>query len=295
MSCRATFIACAYHSDRPRPNPRRARQAMAGNPPRRARPNASGRIGDAVMANVVDQQRIVERGSAWPLGATPTATGVNFALYSQHATEVSLLLFDTADGPPTDTIQLDQRTKFVWHAHVPGVRAGQLYGYRVGGEHRPTDGLRFNEHKLLLDPYAKALTGPVRNTSNLLLAYDPAAGEGRDLSLDTRDSAPVMPRCIVIDDAFDWQGDASPDAPLESLVIYEVHAKGFTAHPSSHVDHPGTYLGFAEKISHLVSLGVNAVELLPVHEFYVDDFLVAWAHQLLGLQLDRLLRAHGIL
>src|SRR5262245_22405401 len=155
MSCRATFIACAYHSDRPRPNPRRARQAMAGNPPRRARPNASGRIGDAVMANVVDQQRIVERGSAWPLGATPTATGVNFALYSQHATQVSLLLFDTADGPPTDTIQLDQRTKFVWHAHVRGVRAGQLYGYRVGGEYEPAQGCGFDGADAPVDAAAK--------------------------------------------------------------------------------------------------------------------------------------------
>src|SRR5262245_20353587 len=176
------------------------------------------------MASVV-----VERGAPWPLGATPTLTGVNFALYSQHATEVWLALFETADGPATDVVRLEHRTRFVWHAHLRGVRPGQLYGYRVHGEYRPRDGLRFNEHKLLLDPYAKALTGPVRNSDNLLLAYDPSAGDGRDLTLDTRDNAPVMPKCIVIDDTFDWQGDASPDVPLESLIVYEVHAKGFTA------------------------------------------------------------------
>src|SRR5262245_36376595 len=232
--------------------------------------------------------KVVARGAAWPLGSTPTATGVNFALYSQHASAVFLLLFDVADGEPTDVIRLPEPTKYVWHAHVQGVRAGQLYGYKVQGEHRPADGLRFNEHKLLLDPYAKTMTGPVRNTDNLLLAYDPGPGTGLDLSLDTRDNTLVMPKCIVIDDAFDWQGDNSPDVPLESLIIYEVHVKGFTAHPSSRVAQPGTYLGFIEKIPHLVALGVNAVELLPVHEFYVDDFLLAsrltnyWGYNSIG-------------
>jgi glycogen operon protein len=232
--------------------------------------------------------KTVERGRAHPLGATPTPGGVNFALYSKHAGEVFLLLFDRADGLPTDVIRLEHVTRHVWHAHVRGVRAGQLYGYRVRGEHRPEHGLRFNEHKLLLDPHAKALTGPVHNPENLLLAYDPSPESGRDLSIDTRDSAPVVPKCIVVDDAFDWQGDASPDVPLESLIVYEVHAKGFTAHPSSRVEHPGSYLGFVEKIPHLVRLGVNAVELLPVQEFYVDDFLRArgltnyWGYNTIG-------------
>src|SRR5262249_37658720 len=226
------------------------------------------------MANTLEHRtsKIIERGTPYPLGATPRPGGVNFALYSKHADEVFLLLFDAADGEPTDVIRLDQQAKSVSHALVRGVGAGQLYAYKVRGEHRPAQGLRFNEHKLLLDPYAKALTGPVRNTDNLLLAYDTSPAGGGDLSLDTRDDTAAMPKCLVVDDAFDWQGDASPDAPLESLLIYEVHAKGFTAHPSSRVEHPGTYLGFIEKIPHLVRLGVNAVELLPVHEFYVDDF-----------------------
>src|SRR6185369_2758638 len=209
-------------------------------------------------------------GTHYPLGATLTPAGTNFALYSQAATEVLLLLFDRADGPPTDVIRLSGPTKRVWHAVVKGVAAGQLYGYRVRGEHRPETGRRFNDAKLLLDPYAKAITGKFRNTDNLLLAYD-ATHAARDLSLDPRDNAAVVPKGIVVDDAFDWQNDASPHVPLEELIVYEVHVKGFTAHPSSRVQHPGTYLGFIEKIPHLTALGVNAVELLPVHEFYVDD------------------------
>jgi isoamylase len=218
--------------------------------------------------------RTVEKGAAFPLGATLTPGGVNFAVYSQHATEVLLLLFGAAaDGEPTDVIPLRHRTKHIWHGLVKGLRAGQLYGYRARGEHRPEHGLRFNEHKLLLDPYAKAVTGKFRNVDNLLLAYDPQS-PARDKSLDSRDSARIVPKSIVVDDAFDWQGDTSPDIALEKLIIYEVHVKGFTAHPSSKVQFPGTYLGFIEKIPHLTRLGVNTVELLPVHEFYVEDSLI---------------------
>ena len=223
----------------------------------------------------------------YPLGATLTPDGTNFALYSQDASAVSLVLFDRADGPPTAVIPLGGPTRRIWHRFVRGVKAGQLYGYRVSGEHRPEAGRRFNEAKLLLDPYAKAVTGKFRNTDHLLLGYDPAS-EARDLSVDRRDNAAVVPKGIVVDDAFDWQDDASPHVPLEQLIVYEVHVKGFTAHPSSGVEHPGTYLGFIEKIPHLVTLGVNAVELLPVHEFYVDDFLLArgltnyWGYNSIG-------------
>ena len=223
----------------------------------------------------------------YPLGATLTPDGTNFALYSQSASAVSLVLFDRADGAPTEVIPLGGPTRRVWHRFVPGVKAGQLYGYRVHGAHRPEAGYRFNDAKLLLDPYAKAVTGKFRNLDNLLLGYDPAS-EARDLSLDRRDNAALVPKGIVVDDAFDWQDDASPHVPLDKLVIYEVHVKGFTAHPSAGVQHPGTYLGFIEKIPHLTALGVNAVELLPVHEFYVDDFLVArgltnyWGYNSIG-------------
>jgi glycogen operon protein len=217
--------------------------------------------------------RTVEKGAPFPLGATLSPGAVNFAIYSRHATEVFLLLFDTPDGEPTDIIPLPHRDRFIWHARVRGVNAGQLYGYKIRGEYRPEWGLRFNESKLLLDPYAKAVTGKFRNVDNLLLPYDARPGAG-EFSLDTRDNTTIVPKAIVVDDAFDWQGQCPPDLPLEKLIIYEVHLKGFTAHPSSGVQFPGTYLGFIEKIPHLTRLGINAVEFLPVHEFYTDDFLL---------------------
>ena len=211
-------------------------------------------------------------GSFHPLGATVREDGVNFAIHSRCATEVFLLLFEREDVGPSDVIRMEARDRNVWHAFVHGVRPGQLYGYKVRGPFDPSRGLRFNDRKLLLDPYAKAFTGKLANRDNLLLAYDPAH-PARDLSLDLRDNGPVVPKSIVVDDRFDWQGDAPPGIPFERLVIYEAHVKGFTAHPSSGVAHPGTYLGFIGKIPHLRSLGINAVEFLPVHEFYVDDFL----------------------
>jgi isoamylase len=218
--------------------------------------------------------RTVTKGAPFPIGATPVADGVNFAVYSRSAAEVFLLLFDAADGLPTDIIQLRHREKYIWHVKVEGLRPGQLYGYKVRGEYRPDFGLRFNDAKLLLDPYAKAVTGKFRNTANLLLPYDPNPGGGERV-LDTRDNTAIVPKAIVVDDgAFDWQNVRSPRRPLEELVIYETHVKGFTAHPSSGVTFPGTYLGFIEKIPYLAELGVNAVEFLPIHEYYVDDFLV---------------------
>ena len=216
--------------------------------------------------------RKLSPGWHYPLGATLGQGGVNFSLYSANAEEVWLLLFDRPDGDPTDIIRVQDRDRFAWHVFVHGAGAGQLYGYKVRGPFDPARGLRFNDRKLLIDPYAKALTGKIVNEDNLLLAYDPG-DPARDLSLDRRENQSVVPKAIVVDDRFDWQGDAPPSIPFERMVIYETHLKGFTAHPSSKVAHPGTYLGFVEKIPHLQSLGVNAVELLPVHEFYVDDFL----------------------
>jgi glycogen operon protein len=241
----------------------------------------------------------VVKGREYPLGATVVDGGVNFALYSRNASAVFLLLFDTPNSEPTDVIQLKDRDKFVWHAEVRGVKAGQLYGYKVQGDYRPEWGLRFNVAKLLLDPYAKAVTGKFRNDDNLLLAYEAQPGGGEFLQ-DSRDTAAVAPKAVVIDDdAFDWQGDRSPDLHLEQLFIYEVHVKGFTAHPTSKVKSPGTYLGFIEKIPHLKRLGVNAVELLPVHEYYIDDFLVGrgltnyWGYNSIGFFAPELSYASG--
>jgi glycogen operon protein len=215
----------------------------------------------------------VLRGDDYPRGATPTPDGVNFVLESERADEVWLLLFERPDGEPTDVIRLEHRTRRRWHAMVAGVGPGQLYGYKVRGPWDPARGLRFNEHKLLVDPYAKALTGTLRNVDGVLLGHDADAGPDADLVMDRRDSTAVVPKAVVVDDRFDWAGDRPPRLPLSELVIYEVHLKGFTAHPSSGVRHPGTYLGFAEKAEALRSLGVNAVELLPVHDSFTEDRL----------------------
>jgi isoamylase len=226
-------------------------------------------------------------GQYYPLGATVQTGGVNFALYSQNATDVFLLLFDKEDGDATDVIQIESRTKFVWHVFVEGLRPGQLYGFKVRGPFDPGRGMRFNDRKLLIDPYAKALTGKFRSVDNLLLAYDPQSFAA-DKSLDTRENDHVVPKSIVVDDRFDWQGDTPPCIPIEKLYVYEVHVKGFTAHASSAVQHPGTYLGFIDKIPHLTQLGVNAVELLPVHESYAEDFLLSrgltnyWGYNTIG-------------
>jgi len=216
--------------------------------------------------------RKVSAGRPYPLGAAWHPDGVNFAVYSQNAKEMFLILFDRPDGEPTDIIKMENYTRYIRHAFVHGLPPGQLYGYKARGEYNPRVGLRFNEHKLLLDPYAKALTGKATNVDNLLLAYDPAS-PALDLALDPRDNVAVVPKCIVIDDQFDWQQDAPPLIPLEKTIIYEVHLKGFTAHESSGVAHAGTYLGFIEKIPHLKDLGITAVELLPIHEFYVEDYV----------------------
>jgi isoamylase len=245
-------------------------------------------MASSVMQSAAKSIKTVVKGSPFPLGATPVADGVNFAVYSKSAAEIFLLLFDTPTGPATDTIPLQERDKFIFHARVKGLKPGQLYGYKVRGEYRPEFGLRFNESKLLLDPYAKAVTGKFRNTDNLLLPYDARPGAG-DQFPDTRDNTAIVPKAIVVDNAaFDWQGVCSPRRGLEELVIYETHVKGFTAHPSSSVRNPGTYLGFIEKIPYLTRLGINAVELMPVHEYYVDDFLVArgltnyWGYNSIG-------------
>lgn len=215
----------------------------------------------------------ISPGRFHPLGAALTKDGVNFAIYSRHAKEVYLLLFDRPDNEPTDIIRIENQTRYVWHVFVHGLKQGQLYAYKIKGDYNPAYGMRFHEHKLLIDPYSKALTGKIRNSDNLLLAYNPDS-PSKDLTMDTRDNTFIVPKSVVIDDTFDWMGDVPPEIPFEKLFIYEVHLKGFTAHPSSGVRNPGTYLGFIEKIPYLKDLGINAVEFLPLQEFYIDDFLL---------------------
>ncbi|HEY1825726.1 MAG TPA: glycogen debranching protein GlgX [Acidimicrobiales bacterium] len=229
-------------------------------------------------------------GSPLPLGATWDGEGVNFSIFSEHATGVQLLLFDepTAAEPST-TVTLSERTDFIWHAYLPDARPGCLYGYKVDGPYEPNQGHRFNAHKLLLDPYAKAVSGPVR-WSDELFGY--AVGDEReDLSFDERDSSAAMPKSIVIDSAFTWQDDRPPRTPWNQTVIYETHVRGMTeSHPSVPQHLRGTYLGLASDaiIDHLQRLGVTAVELMPVHHFVSDRHLVEkgldnyWGYNSLG-------------
>ncbi len=222
-----------------------------------------------------------------PQGATPTADGVNFAVYSQYASQVYLLLFDQPHQKPTEIIELTNKTGYVWHVFVYGLKPGQLYAFKVDGKYDPKNGYRFNKNKCLLDPYAKAITGKFVDKQNLLFAYNTKA-KAKDLSFDSRDNTTITPKALVIDKAFDWQETHAPDIPLHELIIYEVHVKGFTAHPSSKVQFPGTYLGFVEKISYLQKLGINAVELLPVQESFTNGFLAQrnlknyWGYDTIG-------------
>ncbi len=215
----------------------------------------------------------ISKGMFYPMGANLTPEGVNFAIYSEHAHEVYLLLFDKPSGMPTDIIRIEEKTKNIRHCFVHGIKADQLYAYKVTGDYNPQAGLRFNSNKLLIDPYAKAFTHKFCNKDNLLLAYDPNSS-GKDLSFDCRDNTDIVPKGIVIDDSFDWHGDKLLEIPFDKLIIYEAHIRGFTAHSSSAVKNPGTFLSFIEKITYLKGLGINAVELLPIQEFYTEDFLV---------------------
>ncbi len=215
-------------------------------------------------------------GRPHPLGATWDGQGVNFALFSENARDVQLCLFDDATaGEPTATITMPERTDNVWHVYLPDVRPGTLYGYRVDGPYDPRNGHRFNANKLLIDPYAKAVSGPIR-WSDDLFGYTIGDPE-EDLSFDRRDSAAAMPKCLVVDPAFTWDDDRSPTTPWNQTVIYETHVRGMTArHPGVPEHLRGTYLGLASDpvIDHLLTLGVTAVELMPVHHFVADRHLV---------------------
>ena len=229
-------------------------------------------------------------GTPYPLGATWDGEGVNFALSSERATAVDLCLFDGPDAPQeTVRIPFTEQTDNVWHAYVPGLKPGQLYAYRVHGPHDPEAGLRFNPHKLLLDPYAKAISGEIR-WDDAVYGYT-IGDENADLSQDLRDSAPFMPRCVVIDPAFDWGTDRAPNTPLHDSIIYELHVKGFTErHPAIPEALRGTYAGLAYPpvIRYLQALGITAVELLPIHQFVQDRHLVEqglrnyWGYNSLG-------------
>jgi isoamylase len=233
---------------------------------------------------------VIWPGKPYPLGATWDGQGVNFAIFSAHATRIELCLFDTPDAPrETTRIALAERTEDIWHGYLPGLEPGQLYGYRVYGPYAPTHGQRFNPHKLLVDPYTRAIHGSlVWDKANYGYRVDSPYA---DLTIGKRDSAPYMPRCVVIDPAFDWGDDAPPATPLQESLIYELHVKGFTQlNPLIPLPLRGTYagLGSAPAIAYLKELGVTAVELLPIHQFVDDQYLTDrgltnyWGYQTLN-------------
>jgi isoamylase len=205
-------------------------------------------------------------GDHRPLGATWDGEGVNFALFSEHGTRVELCLFDSPVASAESVrVPLAEHSNGVWHAYLPDVRPGQLYGWRVDGPYEPAEGHRFNPNKLLLDPYARAISGRVQ-WSDACFGYvvgDPNA----DLSIDGRDSAPDVPKCVVIDSAFTWGDDRPPQTPWSRTLLYECHVKGMTArHPQVPENLRGSYLGLISDpvIDHLLELGVTAIELLPI-------------------------------
>ena len=214
-------------------------------------------------------------GTPYPLGATWDGEGVNFALFSEHAERVELCLFDPQGRRELDRIDIGWQTDQVWHCYLPEARPGLIYGYRVHGPYAPNEGMRFNPHKLLLDPYAKSLVGQVK-WNDVLFGYH-VGGARADLAPDRRDNAPGMPKCRVVDTAFTWGDDKPPRTPWHDTLIYELHVKGFTMrHPDVPPALRGTYAGLATApaIDHLRRLGVTAVELMPVHAFVDDRHLV---------------------
>ena len=233
---------------------------------------------------------VLTRGLAWPMGATVDDEGVNFAVFSAHATRIEVCLFSEDGRTELTRIALPERDGDIWHGHISGIGPGTQYGLRAHGPYEPERGHRFNPNKLLIDPYARKIAGRVR-WSRTLMGYHVGSPMG-DLSFSTRDSAYAMPKGVVVGkDNFDWDGDTPPNHMGPELLIYEAHVKGLTAmHPKVDPSRRGTYRGLASPaiIEHLTSLGVTAIELLPVHTFVDDRFLVErglrnyWGYQTIG-------------
>jgi isoamylase len=214
-----------------------------------------------------------QTGTPFPLGATWDGKGVNFALYSENAIAIKLCLF-TREGRETEQINVTERTGHIWHIYIRDIGPKQLYGYRVNGQYDPKSGHRFNENKLLIDPYAKAISGTIQ-WHDSLFAYD-IGNQEEDLSFSETDSAPSIPKCVVIDPHFDWENDQPLKIPFHKTIIYEMHVKGFTKlNPHLPESIRGTFAGIAHPsvIDYLKKLGITAVELLPVHHFVSDRSL----------------------
>jgi isoamylase len=231
----------------------------------------------------------LERGSPYPLGATWDGLGINFAVFSAHAERIELCLFDPGGRREIARLDLPECTDEVWHGYLPNAGTGLIYGYRAYGPYRPQEGHRFNPYKLLLDPYARRLIGKLRWT-DALFGYRIDSPRS-DLSFDRRDSAPSMPKAIVSDDVFDWGDDRPPNIPWSRTVIYEAHLRGMTMlRDDIRPNERGTFAALVNPnvIKYLQSLGITAVELLPIHAFVQDRHLIAhglknyWGYNSLG-------------
>ncbi|MDZ4288002.1 MAG: hypothetical protein U0984_08590 [Prosthecobacter sp.] len=207
-----------------------------------------------------------------PLGAAPRDGGVHFSVFSRHATAVELCLYDPKDARrETARVPMTQGECDLWHAFIPGARAGLLYGYRASGPWAPKNAHRYNPNKLLLDPYARAIAGKPSETKSMLGPDGPLVAPG------TIDDGAEMLKSVVIDEAFDWKGDSLPRIPWRDTVFYELHVKGFTLlHPDVPKPLRGTYAGLAHPavIGYLRDLGVTSLQLLPVHQHLDDRFLI---------------------
>jgi glycogen operon protein len=231
-------------------------------------------------------------GRPYPLGATWDGSGVNFALFSEDAEAVELCIFDKPYGSSeVERIRIREQTDFVWHIYLPEARPGMIYGYRVYGPYDPARGLRFNPNKLMLDPYAKATTGPIEWSGNMFAYPLASRRRDRDMLLDEADSSPGMTKGVVIEPAFSWGDDRPPKVPWHDTVIYEAHVKGLTyLHPLVAEERRGTYAALSDHrvVHYLRQLGVTAVELMPVHQFVNDKRLIDlglanyWGYNTLG-------------
>jgi isoamylase len=230
---------------------------------------------DALTKAALEFRRsTITEGKPFPLGATWDGLGVNFALFSAHATKVELCLFDESGETELERIELPEYTDEVWHGYLPLARPGTVYGYRVHGPYEPDAGHRFNPNKLLIDPYAKQLVGELRWGTELF-GYQ-LNHPDKDKSFDERDSAPLMQKCRVIDPAFTWGSARKPETPWERTVFYEMHVRGFTKlHPLVPEADRGTFAGLANPNvpAYLRSLGITSAELLPIHAFVDDSYL----------------------
>jgi len=241
------------------------------------------------MSSPANYSTRIAEGTPFPLGATWNGNGVNFALFSAHATKVELCLFDETGQHEIERIELPEYTDEVWHVFVPNLRPGAVYGYRVHGPYEPEKGHRFNPNKLLLDPYAKAHIGELKWAPEIF-GYTLGSEEG-DLSFDERDSAPFVPKCKVVDATFSWSHPERNPLPWDRVIFYETHVRGFTKrHPEVPEELRGTFAGLGQKpvIDYIKSLGVTSVELMPVQTFVNDSYLLEkgltnyWGYNTIG-------------